>query len=719
MSEEKDLRSIAELLIKAKRHKVYPWLNMSIKDYLVNGEDQLLRQDIERFPGLIHEAETFIYSVERTSKDHPIDMPYKPRHQARIECQGIADAVEVGIYNYDGGMFRIPAKDFVYNILILGQPGKGKTYANLYILDQLYPIIHAGKLNVLIFDIKGDYHNLAIKYQEYHFFEIEEVLHNFFMPSHTKNNDQRDYSKSIEIAAVAQYFHVITKPIIAKAISNLFSRKMPITIPSVVGEIESQLKKMKVSSFNKQHYERVTSRLGDYQDYPNFCVEQGFPLEMYMNENMIFSLRDLDQLKARHFIGDIMTKVLDYKVYHNQKSDSLKTLIVLDEGGWVFDAKQSEGEFDTNKFLEAFLRQSRAYGMGIILDTQQSYTVCNSLIDNSQNIISFANSPRVEEEHSCVLGLNDDQRVYLSHLEKRCAIVRTPQHPDAFEIEIPFLEYDQSSSQEEVSEQTKEKNKALLEKYGIGRGQKPESTSPASSGPSHNKPSLNLSILDEREDCRSFIEACIHDRFISETDLFKLAGLKKEKSSDVPSLLIEAGFLAPPVKLPTSKKPKVSYPLTIEAQDFLGLKDRISPAHFKHTYFCEVVKASAEQKGFAPKIEVPAVNPTTLETIGRFDLAARSEGALVTWEITLSFSSLTQNIQKCLLCKAALTFIICENKNLSEKARLSTIKYLREMMGNEQEANELMGRFMFMSLRSFLTSKIKANAKNNAKGGQP
>ena len=120
----------------------------------------------------------------------------------------------------------------------------------------------------------------------------------------------------------------------------------------------------------------------------------------------------------------------------------------------------------------------------------------------------------------------------------------------------------------------------------------------------------------------------------------------------------------------TSAMPKKTllYPLTEKGFDVLGAHEsdrRPMPERFKHTYYLRRVKEYLEAGDIPAQ---PEYRPQGFQGLGRVDVYASINGRRIAFEITLSFSNLLKNIQKCKEMGMHEIRIICEDNAEARKA---------------------------------------------------
>ena len=94
-------------------------------------------------------------------------------------------------------------------------------------------------------------------------------------------------------------------------------------------------------------------------------------------------------------------------------------------------------------------------------------------------------------------------------------------------------------------------------------------------------------------------------------------------------------------------------------------QERIAASHFKHTFYCNVVKGWVESQGYKAVIEYGNISEDrTMKD--RIDVLGFQDHQIVAYEITLSFdvSGIVKNIRKCLDdFNVDMVNIVCERQD--------------------------------------------------------
>ena len=221
------------------------------------------------------------------------------------EAFSLAGTLPLGRVNPQGQVLGLEPEDLLTGLLVLGTPGRGKTQLILKLLENA-----AGKpWNVLIFDMKKDYRNLAAR--GFTVLKNRDIRFNHFEP--VLGDTHEEYMAScIEILAEENFLIDLGKRLLTKGLRGYY--RTPRSIDgraihpnysdlahhcSMVGNTLLKTGGMK----NKDIVTSLAARLEYFIDTgTSFNSHFGHDAEFWLNNNLVIELGDMPDFIQRVFI---------------------------------------------------------------------------------------------------------------------------------------------------------------------------------------------------------------------------------------------------------------------------------------------------------------------------------------------------------------------------------------------------------------------------------
>ena len=614
-----------------------------------------LKQALESRPGLLAKAKRNVAEQE--------EKPFWPPPMKPDEIKKINGAYKLGYVNSKNDMAGLDSVDFTQILVSYGVPKTGKTYLNTFISDQLLGTPDK-KFNMIAVDRKRDYVHLIKKHPNLVILKTENIRFNVF-------EEKEGWLDAVQVISDENYFGASSQPVIEQAYKECLIENGLL----VNGKFQnsenypnySQILKRLLQITGKlkgAHYRdiesKITARFGQYiRTEEVFNCKKGFPLDFWLNNDIIIVPDGMNRTEIRSFIIGLAHRVFRHYKKHNMRGDQLRTLFLLDEGGWLLDAKRDTDMYITNEALDDVLRMGREFGLGWMISAQQPNMVCKTVRENARFIVSFRVQSNSMDEVQKDVGLNDEQKDYMKHKfpPKLTGIFSTPNFTrpilfwmeEAFHIEKDvsdkYIDRKMHSVIEHLHAELKDSEAAKF--VDIDRIRKQSTIQIA-----------GLLILDQLKQNR-------FSHYTEIRDKRKLGNKMDEALS-----WLESEGLVVVIGCKHNKKGHTAKYLTLTAtaQNSLNVpeKERISPSHFKHTLYQERVKAWIEAQGYVAIKEYCAEGAfkERIDVYTEYQQNGLTEK--VAYEITLTLNSkdIMKNVTKCLNYPFSVDEInlVCETK---------------------------------------------------------
>ena len=680
-NEHERMAAVVNLLQLSGLYEKNPVVRSVCDYYLRTQKYKPLKDFLDRHPNLLAWAQRM--AREREASIFP--------QLSLDQSRSISGPIMLGHVDRDSIQLCIGLKHLAEKILIIGQPGSGKTFLGTIILWQLLKLADRD-FNILIFDRKRDY-DCLIKYFP-HFYLLRAKYIQFNMFEVPEDEDPLEYlTLMAHVFCEINYFKATSAPIIRKALFECHKKNREFKLIDILLEIDAYAKRKGLKGLGTSDVlSKITARFDNIMLNQGLNEGKGLPLEFFRNNDIIFDLTGYDQATAATFSEILIMKLFRYNQRHNIRN-TLTTLEFCDEAYWKFRAPLRGETVSSMESIADRLRQAREWGIGGIYGTQSSTSVCDTLKETTPHVITFRTLAASIPETGKLLGLTQEQTEQILNLPTPGAAIarlaNNPPLPPILFFVPPIQKYDKIITDEEIFEVNEPKLRELkkyyhpadepLESEDINHLEKMVMDS------IYKNPFIHYTSL--REDLRSQVNP---------------KWLKKTLRS-----LEDKGLIQPIqcVNSPNNKKAWF-YPLTNYADQLFGFKKSklTDPKFFKHSLYCNHVAKSIKLRDFKPFFEHTPNNH--LNKMERIDVAFYDQkDRLIAFEITLSKDTFISNIYKCHHMKAHHIIIVTEYK--------SDIGDLETMITQHALSSDIKSKILFFPIASFIPIKSKKKGVKN------
>jgi len=432
------------------------------------GDIPILQELLDEYPGIHEEALRNIEEQTHWEEKEPFRKYY---NEDRLDA--LKGEIKMGITIPGDAEVGINTEDLTQILAIYGVPKTGKTWAQILMLRQIFNMPNR-KFNTILVDRKSDYIHLIKEYPHLWVLGAEKNMFNIF-------EEKEDWFSAVQVISDENYFGATSQPIIEAAahkclikngllryrtigengtwlddadlILKYLGQEFPLeieytdsdnypTYSQLLFEVNQYAKKMKFSGpYTKDTISKIKTRLGQYiRPGEVFNCKKGFPLDFWLNNDIIIVPNEqMNRTVLRTFIVGLAQRIFRHFKKHNMRGDELRTLFILDEGGWLFDAERDWNDYATSEALDDLLRMGREFGLGWIVGAQQPNMVCKTVRQNARYLISFRVQSGSMDEVQKDFGLDDELRDYMKHQipSKLVGIYSSPNYPGPMLFRVP------------------------------------------------------------------------------------------------------------------------------------------------------------------------------------------------------------------------------------------------------------------------------------------
>ena len=689
-SHHHSLREAARIIIESGLVNKNPTIRSAISSYLSADNPERLTHLLKRHPRILEAAKNLIDKDSYRKSALPFEQPTAKEAQEQLSGE-----LFIGIANNQKSKFCINPNDLLKKMLILGQPGTGKTYIQLLLLFQILES-RQRDFNIIIFDKKDDYSSLVRYFPHLFYLTGEDIRYNPFETYDWESPYKHLTAMVADICAI-NYFKAASLPIITHATLNTYRSRGYVRLSDMLFEVKRIAKStyLKGARSNDVFFSILT-RLESFRNI-TFDIKSGYPLDFWESQDIIINTDDMDKYVASTFATTLMNKLFRCYKARSQRG-RLRTLFVFDEAYWMFETDQVY-EVSSMETVANTFRQSREFGIGHILAAQEFKSLSSFIQRNCQVILCLKTLGDGVKDAAHLLNLTAEQQDYfMSMPPERFGIARVPNFTRPFIFKTPkSLRSEKSITAEELHSLTADKRNALLTAWISSHPQGQSESEGGSKGSKQTTKkeegfSYDSSLTSIQHRILASLEAkpfLIQKELQKELNNMNLNSLKRELSD-----LIEAEYIKEIDCIHLKNNRRSHYfALTQKAYDCLNTSSakRISPGQFKHTLYQErVAQFTSGKKEYCPKGHENRSE--------RIDVATTSEGMLKAYEIIISDKTLTLCIEKCQRMKADKIIIVAETKH-----ELDTLKdKLRAKIAEKQLPDNILDSVEFASISEFI-----------------
>jgi len=626
------------------------------KKFWEHGYSRTLQRLLERKPGLLRIA----WRNVQEQKDYP----FWPPPLKQYELEKIKGKYPFGIVNNNGDIIGFDPLNFTRGLFVCGEPGSGKSYPILIMLDHILSIPKEVRgFNVLVIQLlKHDADFLIRKHPKFLIIEEENLRWNMF-ECEPWDDPEKNVKSAASIFASTNYLMSLTRPILKESIKLCRKKGNPLNFTNIKAEIDNAKKSLGLEGFeSKAHTDKVKSRIHEFLENPQLNVERGFPVEgFWSKEDICLNFCDEhDKYIRSTVVTDILISLQRYYERFPVRPERLRTLVIIDECRSVFPRVSDNNDFDADEFLEKFVTTRRSSGIGLITLTQEPQSVSVWLAGNSAFFLTFPIAGRALEDIKVYQNLSDEQISFIPKLPPYgTGILRDRRFDRPYLVTIPGGFEIESIPKEEVDDFMWEDIKGLHESLS-----KP------------SKRDLEKEKIQIRKDGKwlktmsdgiRILETLINDPFMHKTALRDRLDLGTRIDPAI-DWLKGNGFISEnKFKHSNQGKTYAKYlPLTEKGQDTVQIpvSKRIAQERFEHTLFIKHVAGWIEGQGYEP---IKEYSVRGIEK--RIDVFAVQDGLRTAYEISLTINSrdVLKNVYKCFRTyNVDKLYIVCDTQQKAD-----------------------------------------------------
>jgi hypothetical protein len=202
----------------------------------------------------------------------------------------------------------------------------------------------------------------------------------------------------------------------------------------------NKCKAFKVSRFSREagFKDSIKNRLEAYliTSPELYDCSKGFSLLDLSQKSVVFELSGFPEKQAKFLMSHLLYWLFHHRIARQEYDQGLRNLCIIDECKWLMPPHPANSAIPWPP-IAYMLAQLRALGVGLVM-ADQTLALDESLFVNSVLKITFGlGSGKDLKRAKEVFSLDNDQLDYLHRLQRGQAVVRYPNVPHAFCIEIP------------------------------------------------------------------------------------------------------------------------------------------------------------------------------------------------------------------------------------------------------------------------------------------
>jgi len=418
------------LLDQAKIAKVDkdPLFQKMVRCFAITG-DEILFQSLSKRVGL--------QSLQRRFDPYPF---YAPSADLMLEGDASNNAMVLGKIKNTNTPFLITVMLLAMHCGIFGRPGVGKTTLLYWIASQSMIL----GLPVWMFDRdKRDYRHLKRLFprllvlnvgSQFKLNPLEpppgvdpRVWVQVFVENFCRANALLDGSESMLLRLVTELFKEF----------GVFDGSE--NYPSLF-DLYEKCKSQKISRFSREagFRDSIQNRLEAYiiTSPELYDCSKGFSLFDLSQKSIVFELSGFPEKQAKFLMSHFLYWLFQHRIARQEYDQGLRNICIIDECKWLMPPHPANSAIPWPP-ISYMLAQLRALGVGLIM-ADQTLALDESLFVNSILKITFGlGSGKDLKKAKDIFSLDNDQLDYLHRLQRGQAVVRYPNVPHPFVIEIP------------------------------------------------------------------------------------------------------------------------------------------------------------------------------------------------------------------------------------------------------------------------------------------
>jgi len=341
--------------------------------------------------------------------------------------------IRLGLVNHSGIEWGISPEMLTKMVVVLGRTGGGKTTVIKAIIRGL---LKNRTASIIIPDRKQDFYDLPLDHG-FLYLLLKDFRDNWCNPPEGVA-PRLWYDVLAEILATSRELRIAAHDLLVDTLIELSKAVKANTNLPTLRDVSRRLFEIskRAKGTKKEQATRLGYRIGSLLSIVGDAAasQQGIEWSKLSKFGWALSLAGLASSTQSLCITIYFAKCLLYRICNNLRSESLKTLIVLDEASMIFPKTGNK----KSALLLDYFQQARAFGIGVIF-ASQSMNLADEIFANTATKIAvggFGHGGDYEAFASAV-GLSRPQREFMRTISRPgAAVIKDLRFPHPFTVQI-------------------------------------------------------------------------------------------------------------------------------------------------------------------------------------------------------------------------------------------------------------------------------------------
>jgi len=384
-----------------------------------NGDTELLEKLLEENPDILAKARRNMMVDAKAKQKNP----FHPLPSGD-ELKKIEGEIILGDVNSIGNTVGFNPVHFTRGLFVCGEPGSGKSYPILRMLDQILSIpIEERGYNVLVFQAaKRDADFMIRKHEKFRVIEWKDFR---YAPLEVESwdNIESKIDSFCDVYSAVNWLMLHGQPLLKSDIEICFQKygQNNITFKELHREIDNAAKSIGLQGTNQRNtLDNLKFSLFSFMNTKEILNQKrGFNVsDFFTKEDIALNFKGQS---SSYIVATVLGNILkDTQRYYETDpvSGKLRTLIIVDECRRVFPPNKghSESGHNPNSPMINFVTSRRSTGIGLIAITQEPESSPKWLKDNSAYVLAMPISGESRKDVKNLLNLDNDQADYIDNL---------------------------------------------------------------------------------------------------------------------------------------------------------------------------------------------------------------------------------------------------------------------------------------------------------------
>jgi len=552
---------------------------------------------------------------------------------------------------------------FQQHMLVMGQPGTGKTTLAYNLIETLYD----NGIGIIIIDPKRDYRHLIRHYPEATIMSWSMLKDN---PLQSPEGVEQIKWNQCLADCISNAFNITiaSKGFLIASLNSLFSA-FESNIPTIF-DLRDLIASLLIKRGDRDEWYRGVLRnalrticevLG-----PCFDCETGIQPQDLLNERLIIIEIDGLTPDLQTFLAQVLLlKIMNYRISNNLRGLGVENVLIVDEAHRVFSIyTEKKGGPVGHPMIDTLTEEIREFQVGIIALTQEPSKITDSLnaCTGTKIVFNIGSGKDIYNVHD-TLRLDREQTDYIKSLDIGEAIVRKSDGAwrDPFVLKFPNYNLEKDVADEEAFV-----NSEVFFSNVIVSPRKPVDSTVIAKAvlimEEKRGQSIRSGIISDG--AKKYLHDIFNDPYLTITERDKKLGVRGDNYRKE----LEIAGLVQKVKLPERGSP-IYLILTDKGREFLGIAEH-QPGRggVEHKFWQEWFFKVFSGRGYVVEVEVNTPH-------GAVDVLVDKNGKKYAIEIELTLQNALPNLRNNL--QEGYQNIIIGVKNVQ------TEKELKEKITNE------------------------------------